>query len=399
MPRRLLQVLLAAAVAALLARRAPERRPPMRLADDTNGSTGKAVTYAELRHLVVATVSLVLALWLLLWLASRASEVLTLFVISGVLSVALRPTVDRLSGESIPLLKRKIPRAMAILLIYLGLLLFIVGILLVVIPQLVQEFQRFLLRAPDYVARIEEMLAGLRQYPFIPEVGALEGQLLTQLAGGVSQAMGVLLFAVDVATTLLSAGVILVLTFFLLMEAEALHNHVISLLPVAEQDRARRMSARMGAKIAGWLRGIVLLSVFIGVSTSIAMWALGMPYPLLLGLAAGIFEFLPMVGAYLGAAPAVLLALFQPTWVLVAVIVYFVVIQQIENNILAPTIMEHEVEMPPLLVIVALLLGAGLMGIVGALLAVPVGAVAQVVWNDLVVPEIRRRQRSGESGA
>jgi predicted PurR-regulated permease PerM len=189
-----------------------------------------------------------------------------------------------------------------------------------------------------------------------------------------------------------------VLTFFVLMDAEALHQHLISLLPPSERPRAQAMSAKMGRKIEGWLKGILLLSLFIGVIASIGMWVLGMPYPLLLGLAAGIFELVPMVGAYLGAAPAVFVALFQPTWKLIAVIVFYIVVQQVENNVLVPKVMGQNVEMPPLLAIVALLTGAALMGILGAMLAVPVAAILQVLWIDLVVPEIRSRHEAQGTG-
>lgn len=394
MPRRLLEALLAALATAFVMRRNSGSQPPSQIRPATPPLRSQPLTYAQLRHLVIATVLLILGIWLFFWLASRAGEVLTLLVISGILSVALRPTVDRLDERGLPPLDRGMPRALAIFVIYFVLAGLTVGMLLIVVPQLVREFQGFISRVPEYLEQIEGMLLSLQQYPFVSELDIMEGELVNQLLGGLSQAVAVLQFAVNAATTVLSASVILVLTFLMLMEAEAIHNHAISLLPISEQPRARQMSARMGTKIAGWLRGIVLLSLFIGITTGIAMWALGMPYPLLLALAAGMFEFLPMVGAYLGAAPAVALALFQPTWVLVAVIVFFFLIQQIENNVLAPMIMGHEVEMPPLLVIVAILIGAALMGIVGALLAVPVTAIVQVVWTDLVVQEIRKRQRA-----
>ena len=127
------------------------------------------------------------------------------------------------------------------------------------------------------------------------------------------------------------------------------------------------------------------------------MWALGMPYPLLLGVTAGVAELVPLAGPYLASAPGIVLALFQPTWKLIAVLVFFVALQMAENHILAPTIMGREVEIPPLLVILALLIGASLLGILGAVLALPVAAVIQVLWVDLVVPEIKRRYREANS--
>jgi predicted PurR-regulated permease PerM len=109
-------------------------------------------------------------------------------------------------------------------------------------------------------------------------------------------------------------------------------------------------------------------------------------------LFAGLFELVPMVGATLGAIPAVLVALFQGPTQLVLVIAFVFVLQQIENNLLVPAVMGSQLEISPLLTIIALLIGGALMGIIGALLAVPVAAVLQVVWLDVVVPWIKGRQ-------
>ncbi|MHB8992361.1 MAG: AI-2E family transporter, partial [Chloroflexota bacterium] len=170
----------------------------------------------------------------------------------------------------------------------------------------------------------------------------------------------------------------------------------ISMVPPDRREQARQMTAKMGIKIEGWLKGTLLLSATVGVGTSIGMWVIGMPYPLLLGLAAGLFELVPMVGAYLGAAPAVIVAFFEPTWKLIAVVVFFVALQQLENNVLAPVVMSKQMQLSPLLTIIALLLGAAVMGLIGALLAIPAAAVLNVLWTDLVVPTVKGRY--GEEG-
>lgn len=353
-----------------------------------------SLSYQQLRHLIVATVFLVLALWVALWLVTRTAGVLTLLAISILLAVALRPTVDRLSNTWIPVIHRRLPRALAILLIYLAIAVIAVGIGLLAVPMIINELQGLIANVPEYAAQIDQIVQGLQEYPWVPDLAALQQQLVTQLLGSLSQAVSLLLFAVNLLGGLLSVGLVLVLTFFLIMDADDIYRHLISLLPPSQRENTMAMTARMGRKIEGWLKGTLLLSLFIGAAVAVGMSLLGMPYPLLLGLAAGLFEFVPMVGAYLGAAPSVAVALFQPTWKLIAVVVFFIAIQQFENNILAPTVMGREVELPPLLVILALLFGAALKGILGALLAVPVAAVIQVVWTDLVVPEIRRRTQS-----
>ncbi len=387
MRSRFLQITMASIVTvAILARLLP--RPgaaPVR-------TGGEAISYHQLRHLLMVTVFLVLGLWLAFWFIAQTREVLTLLAISSILAVALRPTVDRMSAAMIPMIHGRMRRALAIFILYLLLLSIATGIGVLVVPQLLSETQKLAAAVPGYVAALDSALRNLQGYPYLPDLAALQGELISQLLGSVSQAINVLLFAVNLVGGFLSVGLVLVLTFFLILDADAIYEHFTSLLPPSHQDRARALTAEMGRKIEGWLKGTLMLSTFIGTSTALAMWLLDMPYPLLLGLAAGLFEVLPIVGAYLGAAPAVILALFQPVWKLAAVVVFFFIVQQVENNVLAPTVMGREVRMPPLLVILALFFGASLMGILGALLAVPVVAVLQVLWTDLVVPEMRQRQ-------
>lgn len=351
------------------------------------------MTYGQIRRLSLIIVFMVLGAIALVWLAARVSEVLTLLAVSALLATALRPTVERIGRARVPGLKRDLPRPAAILVIYLGLLLAIAGILVLVIPQMIREARNLAASAPEYARQADASLDQLRlTYPWVPELEALQDQLARQLAGGASQLVDVLLFAVNLLTGLFSVLLVLVLTFLLLMEGDRLFDHLVYLLPEEHQETARVLGAKASRKVEGWLRGVLLLSTFIGVTTAVGMTLIGMPYPLLLGLAAGVFELVPMVGAALGAAPAVIVALFQPTWQLVAVIVFFVVLQQAENNLLVPAIMGSQLDISPLLTIVALLIGGALTGIVGALMAVPVAAILQVIWLDVVVPWVKSQQ-------
>jgi len=355
---------------------------------------GEGITYAQLRHLTVAAIFLVLGIWLALWLADRTQQVLTLLTISVLLAVALRPTVDRINMWRIPLLNRQMPRALSIFLIYILVAAIAAAIGFAVVPPLVTETQNLISNLPAYAKAISDALQGLKDVPFLSFVEGLQSQIISQIVSVISQAFNLVGFAVNVVTGILSVGVILVITFFLIYDAEAIYNHFTSLLSPEGEETARALTARMGRKIEGWLKGVLLLALILGGVTTAVMYALEMPYPYLLGLAAGVFELLPIIGPYLGAAPAGAVALFtQPLWKFLVVILYFFLIQQIENNILAPKIFGQQAELPPLLVILALLVGAAVYGILGALVAVPIVAVLEVLWNDLVAPSIRRRTR------
>lgn len=382
---------LSLAVAVRLVRRPePQPTPPA----DTGRPQG--ISYPQLRHLALSIVFLVVGLWLAYRFAVQTRQVLTLLALSLILAVALRPTVERIHSVRLPVVHRGIPRPVSILLIYLILAAIAVGIGLLVVPNLIGELQSLIASFPMLVSYVDQAVQELQRYPFVPDLSGIPDRLLGQLIGSFSQALDLLLFAVNLITSLLSSILVLVVTFFLIMDAENLHRHAISMVPPDRREQARRLTAKMGIKIEGWLKGTLLLSATVGVGTSIGMWVIGMPYPLLLGLAAGLFELVPMVGAYLGAAPAVIVAFFEPTWKLIAVVVFFVALQQLENNVLAPVVMSKQMQLSPLLTIIALLLGAAVMGLIGALLAIPAAAVLNVLWTDLVVPTVKGRY--GEEG-
>lgn len=382
-------------IALLAAMRPREARVPAPEPQRPSASGG--INYRQLRYLIVAGVFLVFGLWLALWFASQTQQVLTLLTISILLAMALRPTVDRMNGWRMPLLNRTVPRALAIFLIYLVVALIAAGVGFAVVPPLITEFQNLIANLPSYAKAINDALQGLKEFPFLSSLGGLPSQVITQIVGSLSQAFNVVVFAINLVTGILSIGVVLVITFFLIYDAELIYNHFTSLFSVAGEEKVRAMTARMGRKVEGWLRGVILLAIILGGVTTAVMYALGMPYPYLLGLAAGIFELVPIIGPYLGAAPAGAVALFtQPLWKFIAVVVYFFIIQQIENNVLAPKIFGEQAELPPLLVILALLTGGAVYGIVGALVAVPIVAILEVLWTDLIVPAIRRRTRKEE---
>lgn len=395
--RRFLSSTVILAVLSALAARVA-RLPAQRVDPPANPVySPRTITYAELRRVVFLGIGLVFGIWFALWFISRTLEVLTLFSVSVILAVALRPTVDRLSNDRIPHVNKRIRRALSILTLYLTLATVVAAIALIVIPQVLLEAEKLVSSAPDYLQGLNERLRLLPGFAALPSLQTVTNQAAGQLFSNLPQALSVLFLAINTVTGLLSIFVVLVLTFFLIMDADAIYKHFTSLLPPGGRGKARELTAEMGRKIEGWLKGIIVLSAFVGVGTTVGMWALGMPYPLLLGVTAGVAELVPLAGPYLASAPGILVAIFQPTWKLIAVLVFFVALQMAENHILAPGVMGREVEIPPLLVILALLIGASLLGILGAVLALPVAAVIQVLWIDLVVPEIKRRYREANS--
>ena len=183
---------------------------------------------------------------------------------------------------------------------------------------------------------------------------------------------------------------VLFLAFYMLVEGPGIKSGFLSLFPRSDRRQVAGMLEEVGAKFGSWLRGQLLLGLIIGVAAFAGMVVIGMPYAVLLGIVAGVTELIPIIGPILGSIPAVFIALalslagVEPWWKVIFTVGWYTLIQQTEGNILVPRVMKHAVGLSPLLTILALVIGTKLLGLVGALLAVPVAAALQVVVGEIL---------------
>jgi len=312
-------------------------------------------------------------------------EILVIVLLAAILATGLSPVVDRLTRREWTRRRRRLSRPLAIALVYVGLLVALGALASLLISPMVVETREIVQRAPELYRQLQEMLTGLQQrYTWLPDLNSILNRL-PQEAGQLGQYLGAATgVAFRVFGGVVSAVTVLILSIYMLLEGPIIKDGFLRLFPRAHQRRVETVLQHIGQKFGGWLRGQLFLGFVIGVTAGLGTWRLGLPYPFLLGLAAGITELIPMVGPVLGAIPAVLVALFGPTWRLLAVILLFTVIQQVENNLLVPRVMKQAVGLSPLLTIVAIMIGAQLMGILGALLAVPIAAALQVMVGEIV---------------
>jgi predicted PurR-regulated permease PerM len=176
---------------------------------------------------------------------------------------------------------------------------------------------------------------------------------------------------------------VLILPVYLLLESKALQVGLVRLFPRDRRLQMGRVIQDVGVKVSAWVGGQILLSLIIGSTAALGLWLLGVPYFYVLALLAGIGELIPIVGPIIAAVPAVLVALTVSTQTGLFTVIYFTVQQFVENHFLVPRMMERQVGVSPVTVIVALLIGSELMGLVGALLAVPTAAIIQVLFQEL----------------
>lgn len=331
---------------------------------------------------VVLTILVVLGLVHLLFLIG---EILLLLLIAAILATGISPAVDALQRRTWFRRRWRLSRAGAIAVTYVTLLVTVGLIGSLFVAPIVTESRQFVDKAPDLYRRLQAMLAELHQrYAWLPDLSAVADRL-PQEAGRLTEYVGAATgVAFRVFGAVVSAVTVVILSIYMLLEGPAIKRGFLDLFPRKHHAQLERVLQHVGLKFGGWLRGQLFLGFLIGLAAGLGTWALGLPYPYLLGLAAGITELIPMIGPVLGAIPAVLIALFGPTWRLIAVIVYFTLIQQTEGNLLVPRVMKQAVGLSPLLTIVALMVGAQLMGILGALLAVPIAAALQVIVGEVL---------------
>ncbi len=342
------------------------------------------MTQRQLVGRTVTVLALIILAWLLVWVVRQITEILVLLLVSGILAAGLAPIVGLVERWRIPGGVR-FSRGVAIFVLYLAIFALVLLILSMILIPAVNESTRFVQQLPELLRKVRFWLLDLRtHWPWLPDLaGSLDNlkSFPTQLSRFGPEAAGVAFrFLGGVAAVI----TVLVFTFYMLLEGAEIKRAFIALFPPQERARIALLLDRISAKFGGWLRAQMLLSFSVAVPVVIGLSLLRMPYPLLLGIIAGIGELIPMVGPTLGAAVAILVALSQQTWQLVGVIIFYVVVLNVEPHILVPRIMSRVVGMSPILTLVALLTGIKLLGILGGLLAVPMAAALQVIVAEVV---------------
>ena len=320
----------------------------------------------------------------LMWAAYLVRNALLLIYISALVAIGLSPVVTRLERRRIRG-TRPLPRWVAILEVYLLLVVVLVTLTFAVVPPLIEQAREFYTAIPGLLDKAQTWLMqrGLLNHKLSV------GEAVQQAAGGgssdaVSAVVGALSGFVGGVFGFLT---ILILAFYLLLDSRSLFRHFIALFPATERDRVEDASRRISSKVSAWLAGQLLLAGIIGTTAAIGLWLLGVPYFYVLALIAGLGEMIPVVGPILSAIPAISVALTVSPATALFVGIFFLVQQQVENHVLVPKIMERQVGVSAGIVIIALLVGGSLLGIVGAILAVPTAAILQVVFQELL-PEL-----------
>jgi predicted PurR-regulated permease PerM len=301
--------------------------------------------------------------------------VLTEALIALFLAISLDPAVRML-------MRWRIQRGVAILVVVLVALGLTAAFLQSVVPALVDQFQAMVRDFPHYMANLQHRSASFRQitdrFHLTTQANSLLARLPGELGGG---AVG---FTRRTFSTLASAVLVAVLTIYFLADLPRLQRGAVLLFPRAHRDRFARIAGVMVDKVGSYMIGNILISLIAGVAAFAALTALGVPFAVPLAFLVAVTDLIPLIGATLGAVICIAVALFAtrlwPTTVLV--LVFFVVYQQIENYLIAPRIMRGPVQLSAGAVLLAGLIGAAAMGLIGALMAIPIAAGIKVLLSE-----------------
>jgi predicted PurR-regulated permease PerM len=338
---------------------------------------------ARERHLIVFAVTALFAGVLLLWTLYLLRDVLLVLYVSGLLAVGFSPLVARFERSYRKTTKRRLPRWAGILLLYVGLLLVVVLVFAIVVPPFVSQARALWLDLPRYVDLAQDALvrAGLMSERW---TSADIVSRLPDPGHAFAGVLGALRTAAGVVGTIVT---VVVLPYYLLLESEALGATFIKLFARERRARVARVLETVTVKVGAWLGGQLLLSILIGSSAAIGLWLFGVPYFYVFAVLAAIGELIPVVGPIVAAIPAVLVSFSVSIHTGIFVAVYFVAQQSLENHFIVPRVMQRQVGVSAVTVIVALLIGTELLGIVGALLAVPTSAIVKVLVEEYLERE------------
>ena len=315
-----------------------------------------------------------------LWALYLARNALLIIYISGLLAIGFGPVVRAIEHQTVvPVITRRLPRWLAILVVYIVIVGALTMVGLLVVPPLVDQAQELWTRIPRLLERGQA---------FLIRYGLLTHRItLEEAVRGAPASSGNAMDTVATAVTSVVGGLfgfltIFVLTFYLLLESDTLFAAFARLFPRGNRPRVKDAARKISTKVSAWLNGQLILAGTIGASAAVGLYLLGVPYFYVLALIAGFGEMIPVIGPILSAIPAVLVALSVSPKTALFVLIFFVVQQQIENHVLVPKVMSRQVGVSAVTVITALLIGGKLLGIPGAILAVPTAAILQVLFTE-----------------
>jgi predicted PurR-regulated permease PerM len=342
---------------------------------------------------VLVVLGIILAGIILIEVVQAAQGILIWIFVAIFLALALNPGVEWLQERGVA------RRGLAVAIVFVSAILVIAAIAATLIPTLVSQVNDFVDAVPGYV---EDLTAGRGKLGFLEREYQITERVREALEeGGAGKLLGfsgtALAVTKGVVTAVIATVTIAFLTFFMLLEGPAWVERFYSLLPAAHQPRWRKIGNEIYRTIGGYVTGNLAISLIAGVVSTAVLLALDVPFAIALGLLVAILDLIPLAGATLAAIIVSTVVLIETDWFRALIVIgFFLAYQQFENHVLQPLIYGRTVQLSPLVVLAAVLIGAELAGIVGALGAIPIAGAIQVILREYLAA---RRERAARAEA
>ncbi len=329
------------------------------------------------------TIFKVIAVGLLIWALFLIRDVVLILLTAIVIASAIEPGTQWF-------MRRRIPRVAAVIILYSLVAILLAGFIFFFMPPLVGEVSNFVKDLPHYIEFFSGNDAATTFGPvtnLVPE-GFISGSSIAQLLESIqgtltSFSSGIFQTIRVVFGSVLSFILIVVISFYLAVQEKGIENFLRVVTPLRHEDYAVNLWRRTQNKIGKWLQGQLVLAIVIGVLVFLGLTVLGVEYAFLLAVLAAIFELIPIFGPILAAVPAAALGFADSATLGLLIIGLYIIIQQFENHLIYPVVVTKIVGVPPLLVILALLVGLKLAGFLGFILAIPAAAFLVEIFHDV----------------
>jgi len=322
-----------------------------------------------------ASIIRVIIVFIALWFLYFIRDIIAIVFVSIIIAAALSPSVDKLE-------KKKIPRAVSIIVLYLLVVGFLGAFIYFVFPPMISQIQQLADSLPSYFKTFSNFIISLRDVSTNGLLNASQASLssLSNFLGEfINNIFNTTIGFFNGAAALL---MIFVLTLYFLLDENGIKKFFVSLMPIKQKSKIISITSKIGKKLGGWLRGQIILAIAVGVVVYAGLFLMKVPYALTLAILAGLLEIIPIIGPIIAAIPAILVAFTISPTIALIVTAFYILVQELENKLLVPKIMQHAVGLNPITIIIIILIGAKLMGIIGVLLAVPVAAVLYVILEE-----------------
>lgn len=309
---------------------------------------------------ILFTISVVLGLWVLY----QVRNIVVLLFVAFILMTAVNPLIKL--GRRV-----KLPTILTMLVVYFGLIALFSTVIASLVPAVVTQTKGLTQALPSYLSSLEDVL----NTEFDPAV----------IAGYFNSIPGTLLrFAAGFFNNILNILAVFFMAYYLVLERPNLHKYMTKLFKQSDaEEAAEKMILDIERAVGGWVRGQLFLMLVIGIMTYVGLFLLGVPYALPLAVLAGMLELVPNIGPIIAAIPAVFIGFTVSPYAGVGSLVLSILVQQLENNLIVPRIMESATGLKPLVTIVVLLVGYTLAGVQGAILGIPLYVAGQTVYKHL----------------